>query len=234
MTEAPRLAVITGAATGIGLETARVLASRGHHVIVTARSQERIAAALDALGHPYEVEGHVLDVADDASVAAFFDWLATEQDHLDILINNAARSHGLYGKSFAETKPADLIETLDNNAVSAFRMIGKALPLMNARGYGRIVNVSSSAGALASLNARIAAYRISKVTMNAITIIASHEARGNVKVNAVDPGWVQTQMGGDGATRSIPEGAAGIVWAATLPEDGPNGGFFRDGQAIDW
>lgn len=234
MSEMPRLAVITGSATGIGLETARELAARGHHVIITARQQERIASALDELGHPANIEGQVLDVGKDASVEAFFNWLSSEHDHLDILINNAARSHGAYGAAFAEMTPDDLVETIDNNAVSAFRTIRRALPLMNARGYGRIVNVSSSAGAFSSLNTRVAAYRISKVTMNAITAIAASEARGNLKVNAVDPGWVKTAMGGDGATRSIAEGAAGIVWAATLPDDGPNGGFFRDGAPIDW
>lgn len=234
MTDTPRLAIITGASGGLGLEVARELAERGHHVVITARRPDSIDAALDALGHPGAIEGHVLDVGDDDSVADFFDWLDSERLQPEILINNAGRSHGPYGMSFAETEPADLIETLDNNAVSAFRMIRKALPLMNAAGFGRIVNVSSSAGAFQNLNTRVATYRISKVTMNAITVIASHEARGDVKVNAVDPGWVKTRMGGDGATRSVAEGAAGIVWAATLDADGPNGGFFRDGESIDW
>ncbi len=234
MTDIPRLAVITGATTGIGLETARELATRGHHVIITGRNQAGIDAALAELGHPDEIEGHVLDVSDDASVGAFFDWLVEEQDHIDILINNAARSSGGYGASFDEMTASDLIATIDNNAVSAFRTIRRALPLMNEKGYGRIVNVSSGAAQFASLNGRVASYRISKVTMNAITAIAAGQAESNVKVNAVDPGWVKTRMGGNGAERDIPEGAAGIVWAATLPDDGPNGGFFKDGKPIAW
>ena len=234
MSFVPRLAVITGATTGIGLETARVLAARGHHIIITGRRQEGIDEALDALGHPAEIEGHKLDVSDDASVAAFFDWLVAEQDHIDILINNAARSSGIYGVAFGDMTADDLIKTIDNNAVSAFRTIRHALPLMNDKGYGRIVNVSSGAGQFQYLDQGVAGYRVSKVTMNAITAIAADAARGNVKVNAVDPGWVKTRMGGDGAEREIPEGAAGIVWAATLPDDGPNGGFFKDSKPIAW
>ncbi len=234
MADTPRLAVITGASTGIGLETARELAKRGHHVIITARQQESIDKALAELGHPDEIEGHVLDVSDDGSVDAFFDWLIEEQDHIDILINNAARSSGGYGAAFDAMTADDLIETIDNNAVSAFRTIKRALPLMNEKGYGRIVNVSSGAGQFDELDTSVASYRISKVTMNAVSAIAARQARGNVKVNAVDPGWVKTRMGGDGAEREIPEGAAGIVWAATLPDDGPNGGFFKDGKPIAW
>ena len=234
MTDTARLAVITGASSGIGLETARQLAGLGHHVIITGRQQARIDDALAELGHPDAVEGAMLDVSDDDSVAAFFDELVSGQDHIDILINNAARSHEAYGSSFAEMTPDGLIETIDNNAVSAFRTMRHALPLMNEKGYGRIVNVSSGAGQFAFLDPRVAPYRISKVTMNAITVIAAQEAKGNVKVNAVDPGWVKTRMGGDGAQRDIPDGAAGIVWAATLPDDGPNGGFFKDGQPIAW
>lgn len=234
MTITPRLAVITGAATGIGLEAARQLASLGHHVIITARSEDKINAALDELGHPAAIEGHVLDVADDRSVEAFFGWLIAEQDHIDILINNAARSSGGYGASFSDMTANDLIETIDNNAVSAFRTMKHALPLMNARCYGRIVNVSSGAGQFQYLDTSVAPYRVSKVTMNAITAIAALAAEGDVKVNAIDPGWVKTRMGGDGAEREIPDGAAGLVWAATLPEGGPNGGFFKDGKSIAW
>ncbi len=234
MTITPHLAVITGASRGLGLETARELAERGHHVVITARQQDRIDRALSAFGDPDAIEGHVLDVADEASVKDFFDWLAGNDEHVDILINNAGRMYGGHGDTIAQTAPEALLEAIDNNAISAYRMIRHALPVMNANGYGRIVNVSSGMGALTDMGSGTLPYRISKTAMNAITILASREARGDVKVNAVCPGWVRTDMGGPNAHRSLTQGAAGIVWAATLGEDGPNGGFFRDGKPIDW
>jgi NAD(P)-dependent dehydrogenase (short-subunit alcohol dehydrogenase family) len=111
-------------------------------------------------------------------------------------------------------------------------MIHFALPEMNRKGVGRIVNVSSGMGRLSFMGGGDVAYRISKTAMNAVTRVATSQAKGDVKVNSVCPGWVRTDMGGPGATRSLEEGAAGIVWAATVPNDGPNGGFFRDGTAI--
>lgn len=133
-----------------------------------------------------------------------------------------------------QTAAEDIQALFDNNALSAWRMVQKAVPLMNQRGYGRIVNVSSGMGALKDMNSGSVPYRISKTAMNAITRIVSNEVTGDVKINSVCPGWVRTELGGDNARRSLSEGAAGIVWAATLPADGPNGGFFRDGKPIDW
>ena len=108
------------------------------------------------------------------------------------------------------------------------------VPKMNAAGYGRVVNVSSGMGGVADMGGGYTAYRASKAALNAITRVFAHEARGDVKVNAVCPGWVRTDMGGPNANRAIDEGIAGIVWAATLPADGPHNGFFRDGVAVDW
>jgi NAD(P)-dependent dehydrogenase (short-subunit alcohol dehydrogenase family) len=105
---------------------------------------------------------------------------------------------------------------------------------MNEAGFGRVVNVSSGLGALTDMDGGWAAYRISKTALNGVTRVFAAEAGPNVKINSVCPGWVRTDMGGPDADRSVTEGAAGIVWAATLPEHGPSGGFFRDGKAIDW
>ncbi len=228
-----RIAVVTGASRGLGLETARQLAGRGYRVILTARSDGKVAMGLDALGHPDNVEGHTLDVTDQSSVDGFFAWLAQTHGRIDVLVNNAGHDPG--GFTDALNTAADaLIETFDINAVSAWRMVQKALPMMNATGYGRIVNVSSGMGALTDMGTGVVPYRLSKAALNAITRIGSNEARGNVKINSVCPGWVRTDMGGPTATRSVPEGASGIVWAATLADDGPNGGFFRDGKPIAW
>lgn len=234
MTGQTRIAVVTGAAQGLGLETVRELAETGMQVVLTARRQARIDAALAELGNPANVEGHPLDVADQASVDALFSWLERAHGRIDVLVNNAGRIYGGYGAHIAETDPAAIIEAIDNNALGAYRMIRKALPLMNENGYGRIVNVSSGMGALTDMGGGAIPYRLSKTALNAVTRIAGAEARGNVKINVVCPGWVRTEMGGSGANRTIPEGAAGIVWAATLADNGPNGGFFRDGRPIAW
>lgn len=227
------VAVVTGASQGLGLEACRRLADAGMTVVLTARTDEAVSRGLKALAGMDSVEGHALDIADDRSVEAFFDWIAERHGRLDVLVNNAGRVYRGRGHG-TDTPAAVIAEAVDNNALGAWRMIRHALPLMNRAGYGRIVNVSSGMGALNDMGSGSVAYRISKTTLNAVTRIASNEARGNVKVNAVCPGWVRTEMGGPGATRGIDEGVAGIVWAATLPDNGPNGGYFRDGKPIAW
>lgn len=227
------LAVVTGASRGLGLQTCRELARLGHKVMLTARTKEAVASgmkALDAAG----ADGHVLDVASDKSVETFFAWLAKTHGAAGILVNNAGRTFGRWGDGLAGTPAERMAEAIDNNALGAWRTIRAALPAMNDAGYGRIVNVSSGMGQLSDMNGGAAAYRISKTALNAVTRIAANEAKGNVLVNSVCPGWVRTDMGGSGAPRGLDEGARGIVWAATLPPGGPNGGFFRDGEAIAW
>lgn len=227
-----RIAVITGASKGLGLETARGLAAKGCHVILTARTDKAAAHGLKALGS--EGEGRALDPADDASVAAFFDWLLKAHGRIDVLVNNAGRLYDGFADGLDSSDVKTILEAIDNNALSALRTIRRALPVMNEAGYGRIVNVSSGMGQLSDMNGGGLAYRLSKVSMNAITRIAHAEVQGDVKVNSVCPGWVRTDMGGAGAPRSLEEGVAGILWAATLPKSGPSGGFFRDGKKIEW
>ena len=226
-----RVAVITGASQGLGLETGRQLSELGYHVILTGRDNDALAHAAHGLA---STEGHVLDVADDASIAAFFDWLVETHGRLDVLVNNAGRIYGGHGASLLATDTGLLAEALNNNALSAHRMMRRAIPMMAKTGYGRIVNVSSGMGALNDMGSGAVPYSVSKTTMNTLTILAAHEAPESVKVNAVCPGWVRTEMGGQSATRDVSSGASGIVWAATLPDEGPSGGFFRDGQPIEW
>lgn len=234
MSDKPRIAVVTGASRGLGLETCRELAARSIHVVLTARTGEAIAGALASIANPANIEGRPLDVSDDAAVEAFFDWLAKRHGRIDILVNNAGRTFGGWGRNLAGTDPDTVAQALNNNTLGAYRMIRHALPLMNEAGYGRIVNVSTGMGQLSEMNGGAIPYRISKTALNAVTRVAHAEAKRNVKVNSVCPGWVRTEMGGPSATRSLEQGVAGIVWAATLPDDGPAGGFFRDGLPIDW
>lgn len=229
MTSATPIAVVTGASRGLGLQVCRELKARGYHVILTARTDEAVAAGLEVLGGG---EGRALDVSSDASVDGFFEWLEATHGRIDVLVNNAGRYFSGATSLVGATGEA-MLDALSNNSVSAWRMMRRTLPMMKARGAGRIVNVSSGMGAL-DMGGGAAAYRVTKTALNAMTVVAAREATGDIKVNAVCPGWVRTDMGGAGAPLSLEEGAAGIVWAATLPKDGPNGGFFRHGKRIAW
>ena len=236
-----RIAVITGANRGLGFAAARALAQKNYHTILTARSQEKTdKAAGKLISEGLEVEGAVIDVADSKSIASFFDGLEKTHGRLDVLINNAGimlekgGSANFSALSILNTDPEIILEAFQNNTLSAYHMIRMALPLMQKEGYGRIVNVSSGMGGLTEMGGGYPAYRISKAAMNAITRFVSQEVGGDIKINSVCPGWVKTDMGGGSASREIDEGVAGIVWAATLENDGPNGGFFRDGKSILW
>ncbi|MEZ4222845.1 MAG: SDR family NAD(P)-dependent oxidoreductase [Polyangiaceae bacterium] len=233
-----RVAVVTGANRGIGAEVAKQLATLGHRVVVTARDAAKAreyAERLQAAGA--DVRHDELDVASDESVQAFFERLRKVEGRIDILVNNAGAAFAGEGSgegSATRVRSADVLGAFDTNAVGALRMLREALPMMNRAGFGRVVNVSSGMGGLAEMDGGYAAYRISKAALNAVTRVFHAEAVGNVKVNSVCPGWVRTDMGGAAATRSVEEGAASVMWAATLGDDGPSGGFFRDGEPTPW
>jgi NAD(P)-dependent dehydrogenase (short-subunit alcohol dehydrogenase family) len=234
MPEPSRTAVVTGASRGLGLETCRQLAAKGYAIVLTARDVAGVERGVSALKGARNIQGHVLDVASDQSVEAFFAWFKGQHASLDVLVNNAGRTFGSWGQTLADADAATMAQAIDNNALGAWRMIRHALPMMNAAGYGRIVNVTSGMGALTDMGGGSPAYRISKTALNAVTRIGANETKGNVRVNSVCPGWVRTDMGGKSASLSVEEGAAGIVWAATLADDGPNGGFFRHGKPLAW
>ncbi len=237
-----RVAIVTGANRGLGLEVSRTLAQRGYRVVLTARSGEKAEAAAEQLrAEGLEVEPETVDVSSDESVDAFAERFGARFERLDVLVNNAGaifdgtNDRAQEGQVGVLGVPADaVLQSVDTNTLGAYRMSQRFLPLMNEGGYGRVVNVSSGMGALTDMGTGWPGYRISKTALHAVTRLFHGAAHRGVKVNAVCPGWVRTDMGGSAASRSVPEGAAGIVLAATLPEDGPSGAFLRDGEIIAW
>jgi NAD(P)-dependent dehydrogenase (short-subunit alcohol dehydrogenase family) len=228
-------AVVTGANRGIGLEVARQLAARDFDVVPGSCDEEngeRAAERLASGGHP--VTPRQLDVADPGSVERFVEWLTSETGELDVLVNNAAIHYDTW--QHAARADLDVVrEALETNLLGAWRMAEACLPVLRESEHARIVNVSSGAGSLADMSSGGApAYSASKAALNALTrMLAADLRRDDILVNAVCPGWVATDMGGPGG-RPVSDGAASVVWAAVLPDDGPTGGFFRDGRPIRW
>jgi NAD(P)-dependent dehydrogenase (short-subunit alcohol dehydrogenase family) len=222
-----RVALVTGANRGIGLEVCRQLAERDYAVLLGARDLAKGESAARELRG--DVRAIQLDVADPESVRA----AASGLDRLDALVNNAAILYDTWQRGI----DADLDEVRDafeTNVIGAWRVTQAVLPLLRRSPSARIVNVSSGAGALTDMGGGTPAYRNSKVALNALTRILAAELRGErILVNAICPGWVATDMGGAGG-RPVSDGAAGIVWAVELPDNGPTGGFFRDGRPIAW
>ena len=221
------VAVVTGANRGIGLGVVRDLAGRGWTVVLGSRDEERGRAA--AAGIEGDVRVRELDVTDPISIGR----LAAELREVDVLVNNAAIA---YDTSFrASSVDLDRVRrAMETNLYGAWALTQGLLPQLRASPHGRIVMVSSEGGSLSSMGGGTPAYHVSKAALNALTRTLAGELRGDgVLVNAVCPGWVATDMGG-GAGRPVEEGAASVVWAALLPDDGPTGGFFRDGRPLPW
>lgn len=234
MSEA-RVAVVTGANRGLGLETARQLGRIGHRLILTARDEAMGQSAAEALQREgCKVQFFPLEVTSQSSIVDLQDFLLREFGGLDVLVNNAA----LFldeGIGALDVSLETWRQSFETNFFGPLALCHSLVPIMVERGWGRVVNVSSSAGQLSSMSDYAPSYSASKAALNALTRVFADALRGTgVLVNAVCPGWVRTDMGGPGATRSVPQGARGIVWAATLPDNGPTGGFFRDGEPLAW
>jgi NAD(P)-dependent dehydrogenase (short-subunit alcohol dehydrogenase family) len=227
-----RIALVSGGNRGIGLEVCRQLAERGYTVVMGSRDEEKGRVAAERLEG--DVIPHQLDVSDAGSVDRMAAFLEEEVGRLDILVNNAAISND-EGQRGVDADLDRVRESLEANLFGAWRLCEIAIPLMRRNGYGRIVNVSTGLAALEDMGGGSPGYRVSKTALNALTRILASELRGSgILVNAVNPGWVQTDMGGSGATRPVEEGAEALVWAATLPNNGPTGGYFRDRHPVPW
>jgi len=232
------VALVTGAYRGLGLETCRQLAVKGYAVVLTARREsEGRAAVRQVRDEGLDIGFQLLDVNDEASISQLVELIRDTFGRLDVLVNNAGifpdQTPGSGREGVFNARLETIRRGLETNTLAPLSLCQALIPLM--QGEGRVVNVSSGMGQLSEMNGCCPGYRLSKTALNAVTRIFADELRGTgVKINSVCPGWVRTDMGGPDATRSVAEGAKGIVWAATLPDEGPTGGFFRDEERIPW
>lgn len=225
-----KIILVTGANRGIGKEIVFQLVAQKHQLIATARSLEKLKAAFPNRNQQlFLLE---MDVADEQSVADAALKFGTLFNLLDVVINNAGIGVGETG--LAEHKMEEVKEIMEVNFFGPMRVNKAFLPYLKASREGRIINLSSGMGAWEDLTGGNAGYRLSKAGLNAQTVLLSNELiNHNIKVNAMCPGWVKTEMGGEGAPRSIDQGADTAVWLATKKEI-PTGKFFRDRDQIPW
>ncbi|MDI3387332.1 SDR family NAD(P)-dependent oxidoreductase [Streptomyces sp. B-S-A8] len=225
------VALVTGGNRGIGREVCRQLAGLDHVVLLTARSAKAAEKAAAELGP--SVVPLKLDVTAEDDRQRVAREVGERFGRLDVLVNNAAIAYDTWQR--AVSADLDVVrEAAETNLYGPWRLTQTLLPLLRASRGGRVVNVSSGAASLADMGAGTPAYATTKVALNALTRMLAAELRADgILVNSVCPGWVDTDMGGPGG-RPVADGAAGIVWAATLPGGGPTGGFFRDGVRVEW
>ena len=235
MTTETRVALVTGANRGIGFEICRQLAQTGVEVVLGARDQEKAQAATDLLAaEGISVRPQALDVTSQESIDAAVEAIESEQGRLDILINNAGVFLDKDGT--AETIDLDRIgRTMETNLHGPILLCQAVVPMMKRQSYGRIVNLASELASLTDMESLYPAYRMSKTALNAYTRILAKELEGTgILVNSMCPGWVKTEMGGPNADREIEDSADTALWLATLPDDGPTGGFFKDRKPLPW
>ena len=226
------IALVTGGNRGIGKEVCRQLAQRGLTVLLSGRDLEKAKDAAADIGMEKVLTAQ-LNVTDEDSISRLRETVEREYGRLDVLVNNAG-GHYDYWQTALEADFATVRLAADTNLYGPWRLAQAFAPLLRQSAHPRIVNVSSGAGALNSLDKGPPAYVVSKAGLNALTRMLAAELQDDgVLVNAVCPGWVATDPNNPGG-RPIPEGAAGVVWAALLDDDGPSGGFFRDERPLDW
>ncbi|MCL1472648.1 SDR family oxidoreductase [Argonema antarcticum] len=242
MLETKKIADVTGANRGLGFETCRKLAQQGIQVILASRDEQKGKTAAEKLqAEGLDVKFYPLDVTSADSIEHLAQFIRNEFEKLDILVNNAGIAKDPLEHpqgSVFNAKISTLRETMETNVYGPLLLCQALIPLMKEHNYGRVVNVSSGIGQLSGMDemsTTYPGYRISKTALNVVTRMLANELKGtNILVNSVCPGWVKTDMGGPNAPRTIDQGVDTIVWLATLADDGPTNGFFRDRQPIDW
>ena len=242
-----RIALVSGANRGLGLEISRQLVAQGYAVIMGSRDITLGEAAAETL-RDRETELHVvrLDVTDPTSIAAAVNTIDERFGVLDVLVNNAGVLMESWGTLPSEITLEQMRATFEVNYFGLFEMTRACLPLLRKSTAGRIVNMSSdmaSIGTIDDPNSVVyavwaPAYQASKSAVNALTVLFAKQLKDTgIKVNSASPGWARTAMGGDEAPLSAAEGADTAVWLATLPDDGPSGAFFsssRSRGAMEW
>jgi len=244
-----KIAFVTGGNRGLGFQTALELKGAGVKVVIGSRDLaqgEAAVAKLRAAG----VDADVLkfDITKPGDAQAAYDYFNSKYGKLDILVNNAGIAAGVFPgtgpeHSATQVAPELLHKVFETNFFAQVALTNALLPLLKKSPAGRIVNLSSILGSLGLhadpnspiYHAKSFAYDASKTALNAYTVHLAYELRDtNIKVNSAHPGWVKTDMGGDQAPMELSEGAKTSVALATLPDDGPSGGFFHAGQPLPW
>jgi NAD(P)-dependent dehydrogenase (short-subunit alcohol dehydrogenase family) len=241
-----KVALITGANKGLGFEMSRQLGQHGLTILIAARNRHAAEAAATTLQNEgLKAKAIALDITDTTQIQSAVQEIGDQFGKLDVLINNAGvMLDGEWLISNASSVSVDMIrQTFNTNFFALVELTQGLLPLILKSPNGRIVNMSSTEGSLtlhADPNSPIYdskpfAYDASKAAVNSFTVHLAHELRNTpVKVNSAHPGWVKTELGGEGAMMDIAEGAKTGVQLATLPDDGPSGGFFHLGQPVPW
>ena len=227
-----RTALVTGANRGLGFGIAQILAELGHAVWLGSReldAGERAAAELRQAG--LEATAIRLDLTRPDTIEAAVDTIETSGQRVSVLVNNAGV---LDQRPLLDLTDAEIEEAIAVHLTGPIRLIRRVVPQMTTGGFGRIVNVSSDWGSFSEGLNGPGAYGITKAALNALTVRLARELPATTKVNALCPGWVATRMGGPGATRSPREAADTAVWLATLPDDGPTGGLFKNRSPLGW
>jgi NAD(P)-dependent dehydrogenase (short-subunit alcohol dehydrogenase family) len=243
MNNSKTIVLVSGANRGIGFEVCRQLAQKNCFVLLGARDiQKGTIAAKTLVNEGLNVKKIPLDVTNIASITAAKNLVEDEYGLLDVLVNNAGGNYD-YGITPSNSDLNFVKETLELNLLSVWQMIKSFLPLIQKSKQGRIVNVSSGAGSFSDRSSglftnsgSVAAYGVSKLALNGLTVKLAAELRSsNILINSVCPGFTATYAGAEAqGARPVKEGAASVVWGALIPNNGPTGGFFRDGKSIGW
>jgi NAD(P)-dependent dehydrogenase (short-subunit alcohol dehydrogenase family) len=244
MENAKKIALITGANKGLGLEMAKQLGQKGVTVILAARDPRKgEAAAADLRAQGLDVQFLKLDVTNTADHQAAAAFVSQKFGRLDILINNAGIATEGFQVKVSATSADSLRSTFETNFFAPVALTQALLPLLLKSDAGRIVNMSSILGSQTLhadpsspiYDAKALSYDASKAALNSFTIHLAYELKDTkIKVNSAHPGWVKTDMGTEAAPMEIPEGGKTGVALALLGEDGPTGGFFHLGKTLPW